>query len=595
MIKRICLVGNPNVGKSVVFCRLTGVQVIASNYPGTTIEITKGYLEIGKEKIEVVDLPGTYSLEPSSKAEEVAVSLLKEYQKDEIIVINIVDATNLERNLYLTLQLIEEGYQTLVCLNMCDDTKHRGITINAAELEKFLDVPVISTCAVTGVGIKLLIQRLSCSTSFYLAGSSFTGKEVKLITRNKLGHRERWQEIGRIIEQVQHLEHRHHTLREALEDASVRPFPGLIMAMGIIYASFKIVRFVGEFIINRITDPIFFNLYKPLLEKISSSLGEKDSLYHFLYHLFIGDLINGKIDFKQSLGLLTTAPYIEFGMVLPYLVSFYFVLSILEDTGYLPRLAILLDNILHRLGLHGYAIISILLGFGCNVPGILTTRILESKRERFIASTLISIGVPCMPLQAMIFGLLGSFGGFYVGGVYLVLFSIWIILGIILNRSLKGYSPELLVEIPSYRLPPLSILGQKLLLRIKGFLIEAVPVVLLGVLLINILLFFRLFDFVSGVFAPIITGLFGLPKETITALLIGFIRKDVAVGMLIPLALSAKQIFIAATLLAISFPCIATFVVLFKELGFKDLIKSSAIMIVTGLVVGTILNFGIIH
>jgi len=578
MIKRICLVGNPNVGKSVVFSRLTGVQVISSNYPGTTIEITKGYLKIDEEKIEVADLPGTYSLEPSSKAEEVAVALLKEYQKDGIVVINIVDATNLERNLYLTLQLIEEGYQTVVCLNMCDDTKHRGISINVAALEKLLDVPVISTCAVTGVGIKLLIQRL---------------KETKLTVRSKPDHKERWQEIGKIIEQVQHLEHRHHTLREILEDASVRPFSGLIMAMGIIYASFKVVRFVGESIINKITDPIFFNLYKPLLEKINSSLGQEGSLYSFLYHLLIGDLINGKIDFKQSLGLLTTAPYIEFGMVLPYVISFYFVLSILEDTGYLPRLAILLDNLLHHLGLHGYTIIPVLLGFGCNVPGILSTRMLESKRERFIASTLISIGVPCVPLQAMIFGLLGSFGGFYVGGVYLVLFSLWIILGVILNRTLKGYSPELLLEIPSYRLPPLSVLGQKLLFRIKGFLIEAAPVVLLGVLIINTLLFFRLFDFFSSMFSPIITGLFGLPKETVIALLIGFIRKDVAVGMLMPLGLTAKQLFISATLLAISFPCIATFVVLFKELGFKDLLKATAIMIIVGLIVGIVLNFGI--
>ncbi|MFH0912952.1 MAG: ferrous iron transporter B [Candidatus Omnitrophota bacterium] len=397
MIKKIILIGNPNVGKSVVFSRLTGVQVIVSNYPGTTIEIARGYLKVGEEKIEVVDLPGAYSLEPSSKAEEVAVASLEEYPKDQSIVVNIADATNLERNLYLTLQLIEEGYRTIVCLNMCDDTKHRGISINVEKLEELLGIPVISACAVTGMGIKLLIQRL---------------EEARLITRNKLSHQDRWQEIGKIIEQVQHLEHRHHTVREMLEDASVRPLTGLILALTVIYASFKIVRFVGESIIDKITDPAFLNLYRPLLEKLSLSLGEEG----FWHHLLIGDLIQGKIDFKQSLGLLTTAPYIEFGMVLPYIISFYFVLSILEDTGYLPRLAILLDNLLHRLGLHGYAIIPVLLGFGCNVPGILSTRILESKRERFIASTLISIGVPCVPLQAMIFGLLGKFSGFYVGG-----------------------------------------------------------------------------------------------------------------------------------------------------------------------------------
>jgi ferrous iron transport protein B len=349
------------------------------------------------------------------------------------------------------------------------------------------------------------------------------------------------------------------------------------------------VRFVGETIINRITDPIFINLYQPLLEKLTKQWGEQG----FWFHLLIGDLINNKIDFKQSLGVLTTAPYIEFGMVLPYVIAFYFILSLLEDIGYLPRLAILLDNVLHRLGLHGFAIIPVLLGFGCNVPGILATRTLESKRERFIASTLISIGVPCVPLQAMIFGLLGAFGGWYVVGVYLVLFSIILVLGLIMNRLLKGYSPEFLLEIPPYRFPPLYMLAQKLYFRIKAFLIEAVPVVLVGVALINILIYFKMFDIVSNTFAPVIHNLFGLPKESIIALVIGFLRKDVAVGMLMPLGLSAKQLFISATLLAISFPCVATFMVIWKELGLKDLIKSTLIMIAVSIAVGTLLNFTI--
>ena len=362
---------------------------------------------------------------------------------------------------------------------------------------------------------------------------------------------------------------------------------GLLMATGIIFAAFKVVRFIGEGIINRITDPIFLNFYQPILERLTLYWQEKG----FWFHLLIGDLINGKIDFKQSLGVLTTAPYIELGMVLPYVVSFYLILSLLEDIGYLPRLAILLDNLLHRLGLHGYAVIPVLLGFGCNVPGILSTRVLESKRERFIACTLISIGVPCVPLQAMIIGLLGKFGGFYVGGVYLVLFVLVIILGVILNRSLTGYSPEFLLEIPPYRFPPLLMLWKKLYFRVKGFLIEAMPVVLLGVLFINILLYFKLFDFVTGIFAPVVRGLFGLPKEAVVALSIGFLRKDVAVGMLMPLNLTANQLFIAATLLAVSFPCVATFVVLAKELGLKGVIKATLIMILISIIVGSFLHF----
>ncbi|MCX5711232.1 MAG: ferrous iron transporter B [Candidatus Omnitrophica bacterium] len=576
MINKIFLIGNPNVGKSVVFSRLTGVHVISSNYPGTTVGISKGFFTLGEEKIEVVDLPGTYSLESTSRAEEVAVGLLRDSPKETSAVINIIDSTNLERNLFLTLQLIEEGYPLIVVLNMCDDAGHRGVDINAPLLEKMLGVPVIPTCAVTGVGIKLLVSRI---------------KESCIVKEKRLTHEERWLKIGSIVEAVQKLTHRHHTLREVLEDASIRPLTGLLMSVAVVYASFKVVRLLGELLINKIFDPVFFNLYQPLLMKLSAFLGGDG----FLHHLLIGDLINGKIDFRQALGVLTTAPYIEFAMVLPYVVSFYLILSLLEDIGYLPRLAILLDNVLHRIGLHGFAIIPVLLGFGCNVPGIMATRVLESKRERFIAATLISIGVPCVPLQAMIFGLLGSFGGFYVGGVYLVLFSVLIILGAILNRTLKGFSPEFLLEIPPYRFPPLAILGQKLYYRVKGFLVEAVPVVLLGVLLINLLIYTRSFDFVTGIFAPIVKGLFGLPKEAVVALAIGFLRKDVAVGMLMPLGLSAKQLFIAATLLAMSFPCVATFVVLFKELGFKNLVKATSIMIGISLVVGGILNFGILR
>ena len=576
MIKKIFLIGNPNVGKSVVFSRLTGVHVISSNYPGTTIAVEKGYLKIGEEIIEVIDLPGTYSFEPTSEAEKVAVEMLQNSPKEEIAVVNVIDATNLERNLFLTLQLIEEEYPVIVCLNMCDDAIHKGVNLDVAKLENLLGVPVVSTCAITGLGIKLLIGRI---------------KDANAGAKGRITHQERWLQIGKIVDSVQHLTHRHHTLRESLEDASVRPLTGLLMSMVVIYSSFKIVRFLGEYLINNILDPFFNNIYLPVVERISS-LFNSNGLIH---HLLIGELIDGKIDFKQSLGLLTTAPYIEFAMVLPYVLSFYLVLSILEDVGYLPRLAILLDNLLHRLGLHGFAIIPVLLGFGCNVPGILSTRVLESRRERFIASTIISIGVPCVPLQAMIFGLLGKFSGFYVGGVYLVLFSLLIILGLILNRTLKGYSPEFLLEIPPYRFPPLDILGRKLFFRIKGFIFEAVPIVLAGVLAINILLYFHLFDFITAIFSPIIKGLFGLPKEAIVALVIGFLRKDVAVGMLMPLGLTVKQLFISATLLAISFPCIATFVVLLKELGWKDLVKSTAIMVFVSLVVGTLLNFVILH
>jgi ferrous iron transport protein B len=277
-------------------------------------------------------------------------------------------------------------------------------------------------------------------------------------------------------------------------------------------------------------------------------------------------------------------------MVLPYVTSFYLVLGFLEDVGYLPRLAVLVDTIMHRLGLHGYAIIPTLLGLGCNVPAILATRILESKRERFIAATLISIAIPCAALQAMVFGLVGAHGGQYVAIVYGTLFVVWIILGTILRYAVKRFTPELLVEIPSYRLPLWRAMLQKLWMRIYGFLAEAVPIILGAVVVINLLYFIGVFEAIANFTAPVITNLLGLPKEAVPAVVIGFLRKDVALGMLAPLALSAKQLVVASVVMAMFFPCIATFVVLLRELGVVNTLKSAGVMISAALITGGILN-----
>jgi len=224
------------------------------------------------------------------------------------------------------------------------------------------------------------------------------------------------------------------------------------------------------------------------------------------------------------------------------------------------------------------------------VPAILATRILESKRERFIAATLISIAVPCAALQAMIFGLVGARGIGYVAIVYGTLFIVWIILGLILNHTVKGFSPELLIEIPPYRLPPWRTVLQKLWIRTYGFLAEAIPIILGAILVINVLYILGVFDAIANFTAPVVTGLLGLPKEAVTALVIGFLRKDVALGMLAPLALSSGQLVVGSVVLAMLFPCIATFVVMFRELGWLNMLKAVGVMIVAALVTGGILN-----
>ena len=320
--------------------------------------------------------------------------------------------------------------------------------------------------------------------------------------------------------------------------------------------------------------------------QLSSLLGGSG----FLHDIVLGSIVVGEVNYVESFGLLTTGLYIPFAMVLPYIFSFYLVLGLLEDIGYLPRLAVLMDTIMHRLGLHGYAIIPTLLGLGCNVPAVLATRILESKRERFIAATLISIAVPCAALQAMVFGLVGERGWQYVAIVYGTLFIVWIVLGFILNRFAKGFSPELLIEIPPYRLPLWRTLLQKLWMRVYGFLKEAIPIILAAVLVINILYALGVFDAIANFTAPVITGLLGLPKEAVVALVIGFLRKDVAIGMLAPLALTSGQLVVGCVVLAMFFPCIATFVVLLRELGVIGMLKAAGIMVTTALLVGGLLN-----
>jgi ferrous iron transport protein B len=567
MTKKIVLMGNPNVGKSVVFSRLTGANVIASNYPGTTVDFSKGKMRIEGKSIEIIDAPGTYSLEPANKAEEVASEMLKEAD----VVINVVDATNLERNLNLTIQLLEKDIPVIIALNLWDETKHLGINIDEKKLEKLLGIPVVPTVALTGEGIKTLVSRL---------------KEAKINERIKPTSEEgRWIEIGSIIKKVETVEHRHHTFRDILADLTIKPSTGIPIAFGVIFCAFWFVRLIGENLIYYIFDPIFDSLYRPLLLQLGDYLGPG-----VLSDILLGDF-GPEIPFIESLGVLTTGLYVPFAAVLPYIIAFYFTLSILEDSGYLPRLATLVDKVFHKLGMHGYGIVPMFLGLGCNVPGALSTRSLETRKQRFISATLLAICVPCMAQLAMVFGVLGRFGLYYIGIVFIALAILYIIIGLLLNRFIKGESPEIFLEIPSYRRPSFRAVLKKTWMRIRWFLKEAIPFLFLGVFVINILYAIGFLQWFGNALSPIMEGLFGLPGDASIALVTGFLRKDLAVGMLLTIeGITVLQLVIAVTMLTIYFPCVATFAVLIKELGIKDMIKSAVIMITTAGIVGIVLR-----
>jgi len=391
--------------------------------------------------------------------------------------------------------------------------------------------------------------------------------------------------VGEIISQVQKITHRHHTFLERLEDLSIRPATGLPLALITLFVVFKIIRFIGEGLIGLIFEPVFEKLWAPLMMQFSNLLGTG-----FIHDVLIGKLVEGQIDFVESLGLLTTGLFVPLAMVLPYVFSFYLVLSFLEDSGYLPRLAVLVDNVMHRFGLHGLAIIPMMLGLGCNVPGAMATRVLETKRERFIAATMMAVAVPCMAQTAMVVGLVGRYGAKGLGLVFGTLLAVWVVLGVLLNRFSKGESPEIFTEIPPYRMPYWGALLKKLWMRIRWFLREAIPFVLLGVLVTNVLYSLGIIQFLGRLTSPVVTGVLGLPQDAVGALIIGFLRKDVAVGMLVPLGLNLSQLVVASVVLTMYFPCVATFAVLIKELGTRDMIKSSAIMIASALIVGGLLN-----
>ncbi len=566
-MKKILLIGNPNTGKSVVFSRLTGASVMASNYPGTTVNFSEGTARIDGEKARIIDIPGIYSLEPDSPAEEVATKMMG----DADLIINVVDSTNLERNLNLSMQLLEQDIPMVIALNMWDEARHKGISINIKKLEELVGVPVVPTVGLTGEGFKELTSRLP---------------EADSPDWGSFDEDQKWAKIGQIIRACEKIKARGHTLKEKIADLTVKPLTGLPVAGIILAAVFWFVVTVGEWLEHEVIEPIFENFYEPLILQLSTFLGE-ESLLHII---LIGEIYEEGLNWEEAMGVLTTGLFVPFAMVMPFIITFYFILSLLEDSGYLPRLGTLADNFFHWLGMHGYGILPVLLGLGCHVPGMMSTRIFETRKQRFISATLMAIVIPCSAQVAMIFGVMGGRGIWPLVLIFTVLFSIYIVAGWLLNRLVSGESPEIFMEIPPYRWPVPSAILKKTGIRIKHYLTEALPWLLAGVAVVNILHGLGVLQYISEAARPLLSGWLGLPGTVAPALVIGFLRKDLAVGMLLPLGLSANQLIIAITVLIIYFPCIAAFAVMLKELGVEDMLKSVLTMLITTFVVGGLLR-----
>nr|MDW8080599.1 ferrous iron transporter B [Candidatus Calescibacterium sp.] len=561
------LAGNPNVGKSVIFTQLSGIYAFSSNYPGTTVDFMRSYVEYQGEFFEVVDAPGTYSLEETAEVGRIAARLVEEAD----IVVNVIDAGNLERNLYLTLELVERGKPMVVALNMWDEARKQGIEIDFQALERILGIPVVPVVATTGEGIRDLLAALSQARIPHFVSS---------------GHAHRWEDIGKIITEVQRFSYRRLTWRDTLQRITILPGVGFVFGLFVLVGIFFAVRSIGEGLITYLLHPLFEKYYLSFLERLGVFL----SRYPLWYEVLLGKLVDGRLDFERSLGLLSTGVYVSLGAVLPYVFAFYLVLGVLEDIGYLPRLAVFLDGFLHRLGLHGYSVVPMLLGLGCNVPGIMATRILESEKERFVVTLLIAIGIPCSAQQALVFGVLAPHGVTPILVVYGTLLGVIVLLALLLKHLVPGFRPPLICEIPPYRLPfPKAVLS-KLWVRLQGFLRDALPIVFLGVLAVNLLTLMNVLPHLVRLISPWIARALGLPREALLVIALGFLRKYMAMGLLLPLGLSVKQLVIASVILSIFFPCVAAFVVILREFGWKKLLVAVSIMLSFAFVIGSFLN-----
>lgn len=570
------LAGNPNVGKSLLFSRLTGIGILSSNFPGTTVGLHRGNVQFNAEPYQVIDIPGLYRLEEKWLINGKKKDLFKELKYDFIVC--VADASHLERNLYFTLELMSLGKPVILLLNKFDEALRKGIEIDVTRLSQLLGIPVIDVVATTGEGLKRFekaVEKLTFSPDYVPALLDEKG-QATFVPPTPEG---KWHLIGYIVHQVQQITHKHASFVEKLQAWATHPVSGLFIALLVLAISFVVIRFVGESLIDWL-DPLYETYYFPFLEKIFSFC-QNTPLYPFL----IGD--GG----EQYFGMLTDGLHIALVDVMPYVLAFYSLLGFLGELGYLPRLAVLLDGILHRIGLHGYGAIPIMLGLGCKVPAVMGVRILETRRERIIALALLLILAPCISQTAMILSMLAPYGIKYLIWVFGALVVNGLIAGTILNKILPGQTPEMFMEIPSWSIPQWRPLGRKIWLRMKEYLMDALPLILVGVLFVDLMQFTGLTDLVARLFRYPVEYMLHLPAETTPLLLLGFLRKDVSIALLEPFNLPPEQLVVACVFMSMYLPCIATFIVMLRENGFKDTLRIVALTLGLSLLSATLLRY----
>ena len=561
---KVLLMGNPNVGKSVIFSKLTGMNVIASNYTGTTVSFTKGEININGRKATLIDVPGVYSLKSTSKAEEVAVSILENENADAIIC--VIDATNLERNLYLALELKEKNIPMVFAVNLSDVAANQGIEIDIEALEEELAAPVIPTIAIRNKGLREILNKVSEA----IYSNKKTDEEREKLTEDEL-----WKRSEDIAKKVQKIRESDPTFLEKMGDLMLKPFPGIPIAFLVIALMLGVVVGGGKALRGGILLPIINNLYAPFVKSLVSKFVSEGILYNIL----VGEY-----------GVLIKGIEWPFALVLPYVFLFYVALSFLEDSGYLPRLGVLVDGILKRIGLNGGNIIPIIMGYGCAVPAILGSRAATTKKERIIIASIVSLSVPCVAQTGAFISLLGEQSVLALIAVYLISFFAMFVSGVIAKKLIPGKSDPILLEIPNLLMPDIKALLKKISIRTKHFMIEAEIPMVIAIAFAALVVETGVLNAAAGFIEPFVGGWLGLPKEATLGLILGVLRREFAVLPLLELNLSTIQLLVASVVALFYLPCLSVFAVLIKEFGVKTALIISSFTFVTALVVGGLIN-----
>ena len=625
---KVALVGQPNVGKSSLFTRLTGVGVISSNYPGTTVEFDEGVVTRNGKTVSVHDLPGTYSMSGNSDDEKVVLRDLWEGRNDTVIL--VADATNLVSSLVLCFEALELGLPTIIALTKIDEARKRN-RIDIDALSGILGVPVMPVSSKTSEGVDALADAV-CEGRARASGFRVEympdiekaivaledglpdnlkfnkrGVAVKLLEESEpfdemigtdLKHTvavmkklyrdgtgqslavgiasSRYAEAENIVSDVVSESDTKPSLADRISDVMITPVTGIPILLAVCLVILTTIVYVGSFL-----DGVVSSVYEAVVGTAIIDLGGDSE---FWTAVLTG--IDGSIQAIMSL-------------VIPYIMVFYIILGILEDSGYLTRAVVLLDRTMHHFGLHGGSFIPIIVGLGCNVPAIMAVRTVQSRREKVILSSMIVMAVPCSAQMAIIMGATGSYSGIvYAFGILVMLVCLAVVTGVLMNRFMKYEPSNLAMELPDLQVPSAKNVLFKTWYRIKDFFYIAFPLLVVGSIVVELLLQYDLLDVIVDPLSPVIVGMLGLPAVCSIAFIVGILRKEMALGMLQILAggvaleafMTPDQFVVFGVVMAVYMPCVATLITMWREIGWKETIGVSVMSIVVAILLGTTTN-----